>query len=108
MSIRKKQQPDDWEGCEEGYHIYARHYNIHNPSVEEFNEIFIGRFDETKYHEFLWDTFHNLYHTVVCHRPEKHLPSIGSYIDIAKFRRDYEIEGCVIEEGNFYYVFVNS
>jgi len=23
MSIRKKQQPDDWEGCEEGYHIYA-------------------------------------------------------------------------------------
>ena len=89
----------------DAYRIYREHVANHLDEGE-IDNLFIGRYDDTEYHEFLWDTFRDLYQTVVCHRPEKHLPSIGNYIDIDKFRRDYETATDVVEEDGYHYVFM--
>ena len=92
----------------DAYRIYREHV-ANNLDEGKIDDLFIGRFDDTEYHEFLWDMLRGIY-SLSMYRPlylNKHLPSIGSYINIDKFRRDYEIEGCVIEEDGYHYVFEN-
>ena len=89
---------------EDAYRIYREHV-ANNLDEGEIDNLFIGRFDDTEYRESLWDWFRFLYKLSDMSRPEKHLPSIGSYIDIDKFRRDYETDKDVVEEDGYHYVF---
>ena len=86
------------------YRIYREHV-ANNLDEGEIDDLFIGRFDDTEYHEFLWDTIRD-YYSLSMSRPlylDKHLPSIGSYIDIDKFRHDYEIDKDVVEEDGWHH-----
>ena len=62
----------------DAYRIYREHV-ANNLDEGEIDNLFIGRFDDTEYHQAL------LYGVM----------------------RYYEIEGCVIEEDGYHYVFEN-